>query len=207
MGNVNESMSIYQIVTKGRDSESNEFRNVHHYEFFSYVPTTVQLQEAIDAIDTAYKSNLQLQFDSGVEFYAYDVRRVDLGNLPTVEFQPTAAAWFGTAAGDRIPNQVAALCTWKAQTTFPRTTRSYLFPFGEGSNNAIGRWQTSTLTDIIDFGDDMLELVITGDLNADKQAVEYSGTPRIVSSANDVTEVVVTNKPATQRRRRPGVGI
>lgn len=200
-------MSIYQIVLKAADNNHNQYRNVHYYEFFNYVPTSTQLQEAVDAIDTAYKSNLQSSLSDDFSFEAYDVRRVDIGDLPTVEYQATAGAWDGTNTSAQLPHQVSALCTFKAQTTFPRTARTYLFGFVEDANNAGGRVEASVLSQISDWADDMLELTITGDLNADKQAVQFGGTPRAVTDSNDLETHSERNNWATQRRRRSGVGI
>lgn len=204
---VNEIMSIYQIVVKAEDQNTNQYRNVHHYEFFGYVPSDTELQEAIDAVDSAYKTNLQSVIDNDFDIYAYDVRRVDLGNLPTIEFTATAGSWSGTNTGATLPHQVSALITFKALTTFPRTSRCYLFGFTEDSNTTAGRVEATTITAIDAFGDDMLSLTITGQIDADKVAVTYGGTPRVVTDENDVTQHASKVNWATQRRRRSGVGI
>lgn len=207
LGKVNEHMSIFQITVKGRDSSNNEFRNVHHYEFPFYVPDSTALQEAVDAIDAAYKSNLQSQFSSNITFYAYDVRRVDIGDQPTIELTATGGAWAGTAADNKLPNQVSALCTFKSLTAYPRTTRTYHFPMTEGTNSASGALAATTQGLIEDWAADMLSLDITGQLDADKCAVKYGGDPRVVIDNNDVQVIKVGLIWATQRRRRSGVGI
>lgn len=200
-------MTVYQIVCKARFGTATELRNIHHYEFFGYTPDTAELQEAVDAIDTNYKSNLQSDFVNDISFYGYDVRRVDVGDLPTVEFTATAGTWSGTNVNDPLPTQVSALVTWKAPTTFPRTTRSYLFPMGEIANDSSGNIAAAQITRNAAFGDDMRTLSITGQIDADKVAVQYGGTPRAVTAHNDVLSVVAAPIWATQRRRRPGVGI
>ena len=199
-------MTIFQIVAKARDTEASEFRNIHHYSFFNYTPDSTQLQEAVDALDAAYKTELQATYHDDIEFYAYDVRRVDIGNLPGIEYVPTAGTWFGTQGTDRMPNQMAALVTFKTQTDYPRSTRNYMFPFGESANNALGRVTAATITQLTDWGEAILSLDITGGLDADKTAVEYGGTPRAVTDFNDVNIVSTTNVWGTQRRRKPGVG-
>lgn len=204
---VNEVMTIYQITVKATFDNTTELRNIHHYEFFGYTPTTSQLQEAVDAIDTAYKTNLQSDFSLEVTFTGYEVRRVDVGNLPTADFQATAGSWSGTNASDPLPTQLAALVTWKGITVFPRTTRSYMFPFTETANTNQGILLASQITRLETFANAMLTLAITGDVDADKQAVKYGGDPRAVIDANDVLNVVVSPIWATQRRRRIGVGI
>lgn len=200
-------MSIFQLVAKAVDTEANEFRNVHHYEFFGYTPDNTQLQEFVDNVDGVYKTELQAFFHEDIEIYAYDVRQVDIGDLPSIEYVPTAGAWNGTASTNRTPNQVAAMATFKAVSSYPRSSRTYLFPCSETATNALGRVSAGVVDDIDDWAQAMLEIDITGGLNADKQAVQYGGSPRVVTDSNDLTTVVVRNIFRTQRRRTPGVGI
>lgn len=200
-------MSIYQVTLKGQTNDDIQLRNIHHYEFASYVPTNTQLQEAVDAIDAAYKSNLQATFTDNCDFNAYDVRRVDTADLPTIEFIATAGAWSGSDVADPNPSQLAAMCTWKAPTTFPRSTRSYLFPFTVTFVNTIGRIDAAEVGNVEDFADDMFSLVITGGADAVKVAVQYTGDPRAVTASNPVETRIVTNIYRTQRRRTAGVGI
>lgn len=200
-------MSIYQIVVKAVANDNDELRNIHHYEFGAYVPDASQLQELVDGIDTAYKSNLQSDYADAVDFYAYDARRVDVGNLPVIELLATAGGWSGTATGDPLPSQCAAMVTWKAPTVFPRSTRSYMFPFAVASCNAIGRVQAAIVGHMVDFAADMIEHAVTGATDPCKVAVKYGGTPRAVIEENDVVTNVVRNVYRTQRRRTPGVGI
>lgn len=200
-------MSIYQIVVKGDLNDDSQLRNVHHYDFPSYVPNTTEIQEAVDAIDGYYKTRLQAIFSDNVDFEAYDVRRVDLANLPAVQFVATAGSWSGSSAIDQMPAQVSALVTFKAQTVFPRTSRAYLFPFTENVSTNDGRILSSTLTSMLNWGLDMLTLPITGQTDAVKVAVKYTGTPPVVTSSNAISTVSTHNNWATQRRRRPGVGI
>lgn len=199
-------MSIFQFVVKGRDAEGNELRNIHHYDFANYVPDTAQLQSAVDDFDGKYKTNLQGLLHEDIEIYAYDVRRVDTGNLPSNEFVPTAGAWNGTGGTNRMPNQTSALVTFRAQSAFPRTTRTYLFPFTENSNNALGRVDASTISTLQTWANSILSVDVTGGTNGDKVAVEYGGDPRIVVDDNEIETVSTTNIWATQRRRKPGVG-
>lgn len=200
-------MSIYQIVLKGQTNDDIQLRNVHHYEFASYVPTSAQLQEAVDELDSAYKDALQAHFTDNCDFNAYDVRRVDVGDLPTIELIATAGAWSGSSTVDPNPSQLAAMCTWKAPTVYPRSTRSYLFPFTTDLVNTIGRIDATVVGDIEDFASDAASLVITAGADAVKVAVEYGGTPRAVTDSNQVETFVVTNVYRTQRRRTAGVGI
>lgn len=207
LGKVNESMSIYQIVARARFDTSHEQRNVHHYEFPGYVPSTVQLQEVVDGLDVIYRTHLQGSFHSGLEVYGYDVRRVDLGDLPTLLFTPTAGAWVGSAAGDPLPPMVSGLVSFKAATEFPRTSRTYLFTIAEGANTAQGIVGAGTVTAMTDWGNSILDIFVTGAADAVKVAVRYGGDPRVVVASNPLTTVVANAIWASQRRRRQGVGI
>jgi len=82
-----------------------------------------------------------------------------------------------------------------------------MFPFPEGVNDSTGKVLPALVTALEDWGDDMLTLAISGDVDADKQAVRFGGDPRVVTDANDVTSVTVSNVWGTQRRRRLGVGV
>lgn len=200
-------MSVYSIVAKYNYNALVEFRNIHYYEFFNYVPTTTELQEAVDAIDTAYKSRLQTFFADDVTFTGYVVRRLDVGGLPGSDFTATAGNWSGTNTNDPLPTQVAALVTWKAQTTYPRSTRSFIGGLTEANNGTDGKIQSGLITALENFASDMLSLAITAQVDADKVAVTISGTPPAVTDHNDVSTYSATPIWATQRRRRLGVGI
>lgn len=200
-------MTIYQFVAKATFAGVMEMRNVHHYEFPSYDPDNTEKQEAIDALDAVYKTELKPAFPNDIVMYGYDVRRVDIGNQPTIEFNATAGDWVGDSAVDPLPPQICGLVTWKALTAFPRTTRSFLFPFTENASSNLGKPESATVTRMEDFGLDIRTLAITGQTDAIKVAVEYGGTPRAVVDSNAVTSVTVSNEFKTQRRRGYGVGV
>jgi hypothetical protein len=200
-------MTIYQLVVKGNYDDIVQLRNVHHYEFPDYVPTTAQLQALVDSFDTDLKTRIQTYFSNKVDIDAYDIRRVDLGNLAAVEYQATAGSWTGGASGEPLPTQIAGLVTFKAPTVFPRAARSYMFPFTEAHNSSAGIMATVLETALLGWGGDILSHVIPGAANAVKVAVEYGGDPRAVTDSNVLESVSVTNVWATQRRRRRGVGI
>lgn len=200
-------MSILQIVVKARLGTSTELRNIHHYDFLSYVPDLTQTQEAVDAIDDAYYTHLRGLFNDQVVVYEYDVRRVDVGDQPTLTVESTRGNWSATGAAENLPSILAALCTFKAFTTFPRTARTYLFPMTEGQNSASGDLEPTTVEAIEDWADDMMTLDITGAADADKVTVAYGGEPRIVIINHSLTSKTVNPRWSTMRSRRGGVGI
>lgn len=199
-------MTIYQIVAKATYNNADEYRNVHHYEFAGYDPTVAEMQEAVDALDAAYKTNLQQSYPTALKVYAYDTRRVDVADMPTIEYIATAGLWNGTNVAQGLPTQVAALSTFKATTAFPRTSRTYHFPFTEAANEDGGQVSGAAQFLMLGWATAALELTVTGQLNADKVTVRYGGDPRIVTDWNEVTLTTANPRFATQRRRKIGVG-
>lgn len=200
-------MTIYQVVVKARNVHGDEFRNVHHYEAPA-VLSNAEKQEVADTMSEDYRTNLQNAISTQFTFYGVDIRQVDIPNLPAVEYTPTAGAWDGTQASENLlPTQNSALVTFKAQTAFPRSTRSYLWGFTEAANTNTGIIDASVITALEAWRDDVETLVIPGPTTLTKVAVKYEGTPRAVTSANPVEGVSVTARWATQRRRRFGSGI
>lgn len=206
-GEVNEVMTIYQIVTKALFNTTEEFRNIHHYEFDAGDPSTTEMQAFIDEFDGELKTHVQAYFSSLVSVYAYDVRRVDVGDLPTIEYIPTAGAWNGTDTSDPLPPQNAAMVTWKALTAFPRTTRSYMFPFTGGSTSSEGIMTGTARTALQTWANAIIFITPSGGMDGDKICVEYGGDPRAVVAHNDVATVTVKAVYRTQRRRTYNVGI
>lgn len=200
-------MAIYQVVCKARSPLPTEFRNVHHYDSGAVVLDTAQQQLLANTIDDDYKSNLQAVLSTSIEFYAYDIRRVDIASLPAIEYVPGAGVWTGSAVGDKLPEQIAALLTMKAQTTFPRTTRTYLFGFVESENGSSGSIASNLLSAINLWAADVQTLTITGPITLAKVAVKYTGSPPAVTAFNEVFPSPAGSSWATQRRRRRGVGI
>ena len=200
-------MTFYQVTVKGEISGVSQVRNVHHYEFPDYVPTQANRQTFIDAFDSDLKTRLQSIFSTRVEIQGYDMRRVDIAEQPTLPMTATGGSWVGTASGHTLPAQVAGLVTFKAETAFPRSTRTYLFSFSEENNNEDGEVGATAQSAMTAWGGDILTIVIPGETSAVKVAVEYTAAPRIVADANVVQNVSVSSgRFATQRRRRVGVG-
>jgi len=200
-------MSIYQFTIVGTSPGPNALRNIHHYEFPGYVPTTGELEEAMQVLADAYGELLQPQHTNSITYNSIEYRRVDVGDLPTNEYIPTGWPFSGTASGNMFPPQVSALLVWKAGTTFPRSTRTYLFPFATATGSATGTILLTVRTVMENFANAIEELDVTGQPPAQKVAVAYGGTPRAVVASNLVSATVPDSVFATQRSRRYGVGI
>lgn len=199
-------MSIYQVVVKGLLQSSGALRNITHYTFPDYDPDSTEKQAFVDEFDSKFKNRLRAHFHPNVQVASYGLRRVDTGNLPEEQIVPTAGAWVGTSAGNQLPEMNCVMVTWKAAAAFPRSQRSYLFPMSVGAVTADGGVLAAVLTNANLWGTDARTIVVTGAASALKVAVQYSGTPRVVTSFNVVTSSATAGRWRTQRARRLGVG-
>lgn len=199
-------MAIYQVTVKGTLSGSGALRNVAHYLFPDYDPDSTQKLAFVNELDSKIKNRLQTLFHTGVQVNTYGMRRVDSPNQPEIDVTPTAGAWFGTLAGNQLPEMNSALVTWKAFAQFPRTTRTYMFPFSVAASTSTAGLTAGALTQLNSYATDMLNIVVSGAATAQKVAVKFTGTPRVVTSFNVVTAAAVAGRFRTQRRRRLGVG-
>lgn len=200
-------MALYQLVVKGNSSDGNQLRNVHYYNIAGSTLDAAQQQELVDAVDFVYKSLLQSIFSDNVAIYAYDVRQVDLPDLPAIEYIATDGAWGGTENSDQLALQLCALTTFKSQTVYPRSSRTYHFPLTEFSNSGDGRLDPTSQTIFGAWADAMLELPIIGGINPQKATVKFGGDPRVVTDFNILQSNITARNFATQRRRKRGVGI
>lgn len=200
-------MSIYQVVHKGQYGNTAQTRYVWHYEFPGYVPTAPELQEFVDnldgILDELFKPLLSSQWSS----IAYDVRRVDVGDLPTVEYVATTQPWNGSSSSSLLPRQTALLVRWAAPTAYPRTARTYFAGWPESANDTNGTAVLAITAAAALVGSAMEEIEVTGQVDAQKTTVQYGGTPRVVTDSNQVFYVSTAATWRTQRRRVPGVGI
>lgn len=205
-GKVNEVMSIYRVTVKAEfDSTEDQF-NVHHYEFPGYVPTAVELQEFVDNLALIYDDHIVQLCPALVSFNTIEVRRVDVGNLPTSELTPATWPNVGTGAGGSLPPQTCGMLRFTAPTAFPRSGRVYLQVFAQDLCSTLGQITAGALIQCDLAAADMEEIPITGQVDAQKVAVTYSGTPRIVTASNVLFAQSTSNVFQTQRRRTRGVG-
>jgi len=205
-GKVNRVMSIYRVTVKALFNGPEDQFNVHHYEFPGYVPDETQLQEFVDNIAAVYEEQILQYHTALVSYEAIEVRRVDVGDLPSVDLIPDGWPVAGAATAPTQAPQVAALVVWKAATAFPRSTRSYLPVFFSAAVGPQGQVASAIRTVLAGFATIMEEIDITGDPPAQKVAVQYGGDPRVVVASNLVTAAPIPTAWGIQRRRRVGSG-
>ena len=199
-------MSIYRVTIQAEYDGTEDQFNVHHYQFPSYVPSGVELEEFVDNLAAEYDSRV-LGFTTGVvEFKAIEVRRVDVGNLPSAILIPATWPAFGTNASGSLPPQICAMLRFTSPSAFPRTGRVYLQTFGKDQCTDFGRILAARVTSLDALALALEEIEITGQVDAQKVAVKYGGSPRVVIDQNVLFQTATRNIFQTQRRRTVGVG-
>jgi hypothetical protein len=200
-------MTIYMITLKQRWL-LQEVRNVFYTETQVGNPSPSEWVDMADEVREDYDAYLDLYLSPQWAFYAIDYRIVDTPGLPTFSAVPTAGEIVGAGVGDDTPTQIAMLVSVKAPTTRPNRARSYLGGFTVGNLDE-SQWEA--------LARDQAETFI---LN--QSAWNSLGTNplhRVAAQWNEGhTQVIDTNTlyleppvasivPATQRRRRLGIGI
>lgn len=199
-------MSYFSVVAQFQFAGAEDQFNVHYFEFPEYIPTAPQIQEAIDGIDDAYKL-LQTRFAADVDLLGYDVRRIDVANLPSAIYTPTAGLWSGTAAGASLPSFCSVLVTFRSFTTYPRTARTYLPSFAVGSSAAQGAVSSAAITQVAGWATAIQIQPISGANDVIKQTVRFTtGTNRIVDLANDLTSYTIASEYSPLSKRKRGEG-
>jgi hypothetical protein len=162
-------------------------------------------QALCDAIHDAWDDNIKQYLVGAWSLYGFDVYDKTIPSVPGIGFVPTAGTLQGTLAGEGMATQIALLVTFKAQVAPPNTNRKYLAGWGEEllANGLFTSTYTAAATA---WADDILDIATTTSLAVVMEVVTLlqDGT---VSGGNPLEYALAKNVPATQRRRRIGVGI
>lgn len=199
-------MSIYRVTVKAEWDGSDDQFNVHHYEFPNYVPDDTELQEFVDNLGDLHETYVVPYCTSVITYNSIEVRRVDVGNLPSAELIPDNFPIAGTATGVSMPPQVAVMLRFSAPQAYPRSGRVYLPVMAASQLGSTGRTVAGLIAIMDTFGQALEEIAVTGQVDAQKVAVTYGGTPRVVTASNVLFQAPTRNIFQTQRRRTPGVG-
>lgn len=199
-------MAIYRVSVL-QNLLGQRLINVYHYDTTTVLGGADGVELA-DAIEDAYvDSDLEDTMSDEWAYAGIELRRVDLADQPSLEIAPTGGAHAGLNVNEVLPLQVCLLVSGTALSTFPRRVRTYLGGFCE-THVTNGVWVAGVLSNAVAFIGEMDTLQITaGEL--DRVSVRYTdpGSGPIVTSFNRVLTYTTTSVPATQRRRRIGVGI
>lgn len=200
-------MSIYRITIKARHSTSGAMYNIHHYEFPGYVPEQTEAEEMLQGLVDIMEEEWLTYVSDDVVFSEVEYRRVDIGDQPTAVFVPAGWPINGSDVNNCLPHQVAAVMRWVGDTEYPRSARAYLPVFGADALSAAGLISLTVQTALNGAAPLYEEIPVTGQVDAQKVAVQYGGDPRVVTAANIVSARNVDPSWGIQRRRRAGRGI
>lgn len=197
---------LYQAVAK-QTWLSQQVRNIFYYEVVAAL-SGAQAIELADGMRASWvDSLLAVNLDNSWSLNSIDLRRVDIAGLLGDEIPFTAGSLAGTSAVDPLITQAAFLVNGKGTTTRPNQVRSYLAGCVEGLIGSDAKFISALLVIGVDWADDMDSIALTGD-TAVRQAAKWA-TPSAthVTDWNPLTSYLATSIPATQRKRRIGVGI
>ena len=199
-------MTIFQVVHKQR-LLAQEIRNILYYETITGNPSISEWQDICDEIRTDWASMVADLVDDW-EFYGIDYRQVDVAGLPSFSVVPTAGVVAGASANDPTPTQIALLVSAKANTVKPNRVRNYYCGFFEGAITQ-GLFAAAIRTGFEGFFDDQTVLNAAGTNELQRVSAQWNTGHTMVVDFNNVAAApgVASIVPATQRRRRIGVGI
>lgn len=200
-------MTIYMVTHKMR-FHLQEVRNIYYYETTVGNPAASEWTDIADEIRADFVSELTGRLTPEWEFYGIDYRIVDTAGLLALEAVPTSGILVGALAEDSVPTQVALLVRVKGSTTKPNQARSYLCGFGQSQvTNSL--WLSTTLGDAEDFIDLQSVLNNAGTNPLQRVAAQWNTSHTQVTVTNNISgsPAVGSSVPATQRRRRLGVGV
>ena len=185
-----------------------ECRNIYYYDTNVGEPSKSEWQDIVDEIRGEYDSELKVKMSANWRFNAIDYRIVDTPGLLTFEALPTAGVVIGTSVSDDLPTQVAMLVSVKGTTTKPNRARTYLSGFVD-TTVVESQFTASPIAAAETFIDLQSVLNFAGTNPMQRVAAQWNSSHTQVIAFNfisaDPSKASVI--PATQRRRRIGVGI
>lgn len=126
----------------------------------------------------------------------------------SVEVDFTAGPLNGADPGDPLPNQIALLVSTQRVGTPPNRGRIYWGGYTEGSIASDGRFDTASVTEAENQTQDLVDgISYTGGAGVAYLRIARRNLTGDLSITNAIETVVARGIPATQRRRRQGVGI
>lgn len=190
------------VVAKQR-FHSQECRNT--FWFGGNDAIMANAQDIVDALHGAWNTNIKSNLAPQWSLYGYDVYDKTVPSVPGIEFIATSGVMDGTGSGDSLPTQIAMLVNFKAQVAPPNTNRKYLAGFLE-AHTTNGLFNSAQVNNAAAWAADVLDIGTTTALAVVMEvvALNLDGT---VNGGNPLEYAIVREVPATQRRRRIGVGI
>lgn len=206
-GRCKRTMGTY-LVTHKATWHLQEIRNTFYYITTVGEPSDSEWQDIADEIRADWVAELQPAIVNTYTLNGIDRRRVDLAGLLSFGQTFTAGPITGSSVSDSVPTQIALLISNKGVTTKPNRARTYLGGYREGDVIAslFAAAARSTGQDFVDLQSNLN----TGGTNPlSRVAAQWNTSHTQVIATNDLSGAasVASIVPATQRRRRIGVGI
>lgn len=200
-------MSIFQVTWKQRWL-AQEIRNTFYYQTTVGDPSTSEWGDIADEIRADLVIHHVPFATVDWNFYAIDYRKVDVAGLLSFEALPTLGTLVGTSTSDDLPTQVAILVSVKGVTVAPNRARTYLGGLGENvvTDSLVGTGFLASFETLIDL---QSALNTAGTNPLTRVAARWNTAHTMVTAWNDISgqSSKTSLVPATQRRRRIGVGI
>lgn len=200
-------MTVYMVTHKMLFA-LQECRNVYYYETQVGEPSDGEWQDIVDEIRGDWVSELQSSLVPEWKFYGIDRRVVSTAGLLSFSETPTSGPCIGTLVDDFLPTQIAMLVSVKGSTVKPNRARTYLCGFGD-IHVVDGLFDPTRRGLAEDFIDLQSALNVAGTNELQRVSAQWNtGHTQVVASNNIAGSASVASQvPATQRRRRIGVGI
>lgn len=200
-------MGTYQVIHKGIWL-GQQIRNTFYYVTSVGEPSNAEWQTIADEIRADWVAEIQPTFSDEYTLYGIDYRRVDVAGLLTFSKTFTAGDATGLGTADSVATQIALLVSNKGTTTKPNRARTYLAGLTESllTDSLVGSGAQSAGEDFVDL---QSNLNSAGTNPLSRVAAQWNALRTFVQATNDLSGAasVASQVPATQRRRRIGVGI
>lgn len=196
-------MAIYRFTVRGQ-CLSQEWRNVWYGE--NSVDNVDQLQDVVDQLRIVYVTLGVGLLHSGWNTYGVDARDMDVAGSPSFGYSYTSGTLTGDQALAPVANQTAALVGYTALTVKPNRVRKYLAGFTTVSLGSDGKWSGAAQTGLAAFNTAVLAVTTAVPDTTFPHSVTI-GPLGTATADNRCTVAYLRAVPATQRRRRLGVGI
>ncbi len=200
-------MGIF-LVTHKYTWLAQQVRNTFYYATSVGNPTDAEWQDIVDEIRADWVAELQANLSDEITFNGIDRRQVDAAGLLTFSEVPTSGDAVGGSTDESMPTQIALLVSNKGTTAKPNRARTYLpgTVVTDVINSEYGAAARGRGQDYIDLQSNLN----TGGTNPlGRVSVTWNSSHTQVVANNDISGAasVASIVPATQRRRRLGVGI
>lgn len=166
--------------------------------------TMANAQTLVDALADCWLDNLVTALVDNWFFLSCTVYDKEIAGVPGIDFVPTGGAFAGSAAAEPLPNQIALLVGFKCQTSPPNKNRKYMAGLFNGQV-VNGVFTPATLAVFQAFGDQVIDIPTATGLGVAFEVVSLDVDGTVVGG-NPLTSAFTRSIPATQRRRRIGVG-